>query len=124
MIDCPLKEGDGKLEENIWESCSQGFSYSITSGGVSHPIIKFFLSNATGVNMFLMFICERSERFFRAKPDVFVLNNPHFLHALLDLFQRNVEHARDVQWSYHLHAARLAFHTNEVGDLLLQIPKT
>ena len=50
--------------------------------------------------------------------------NSHLLHALLNIFQWNIEHARYVEWGDGIHAAQLLFHTNQVFDVLLEVSET
>ena len=45
----------------------------------------------------------------------------HLLHALLNLFQWNIEHARDVEWGDGIHATRLTFLANQVLDVLFEV---
>ena len=40
------------------------------------------------------------------------LFNSHLLHTLLNLFQWDIEHARDVEWGDGIHASRLTFLAN------------
>ena len=40
------------------------------------------------------------------------LFNSHLFHTLLNLFQWNVEHVRDVEWGDSIHATRLTFLAN------------
>lgn len=49
------------------------------------------------------------------------LHHSHFPHHLLYLFQRHIQHARDVEGRDDLHASRLAFHANQILDVLFQI---
>ena len=48
----------------------------------------------------------------------------HLLHALLNLFQWDIEHARDVEWGDCIHASRLTFHANQVLDVLFEVSDT
>lgn len=49
------------------------------------------------------------------------LHHSHFPHHLLHLFQWHIQHARDVERCNDLHAPRLAFHANQILDVLFEI---
>lgn len=49
------------------------------------------------------------------------ISHSHFPHHPLHLLQRHVQHARDIEGRDDLHAPRLAFHANQILDVLFEI---
>ena len=45
----------------------------------------------------------------------------HFLHALLDLFNRDIKYSGDVLWCRRIDVSRLTFHADDIFDVLLQV---
>lgn len=47
-----------------------------------------------------------------------ICSDIHVLHHFLHFFQRHIQHTRHIKWCNDIHTSRLAFHANQILDVL------